>query len=155
MSKRHESKQHIFILPNYRLKKIQSISQISRKWYQMVQKILYRVLEKVDETTAESKTVRNLSDDFMFLGIFADFIFWIIISKLASKSMNLHRIIEIIIQINLSIFWQSNWKKFARAPRAPPWKQNQVTDLEMLPFVQLDFKHFFLNYPKNLFTTNC
>ena len=33
-----------------------------------------RALEKVDKTTAESKTVRNLSDDFMFWGIFANFI---------------------------------------------------------------------------------
>ena len=33
-----------------------------------------RALEKVDKTTAESKTVRNLSDDFMFLGFFGNFV---------------------------------------------------------------------------------
>ena len=64
-----------------------------------------------------SKSVRR----FHVLGHFCWLYFWIIITKLASKFIKLYRIIEIIIQINLSSFWQSNWKKFVRAPRAPPW----------------------------------
>ena len=81
------------------------------------QQIFWNKLTKNSWIWNGSKSVRR----FHALRHFCWLYFWLIITKLASKSMKLTRIIEIIIEINLSSFWQSYWKKFVQAPRAPPW----------------------------------
>ena len=55
--------------------------------------------------TAESETIRNLSDDFMFWAFLITFPLNNV-TKLASKSTKFTAIIEMIVEINLPNFCQ-------------------------------------------------